>query len=141
MNGESFWDKIGKRRKLPRLNDLLKERGSWVRVIFRDDGKLISKDVIEAALKAKGVKGIRADDMVVFTVEEENSGKLYSFWLRFRNISALKQLKEIRSRNNDSLEGVRIEISRVSTARDRPNWEFIELPKIEKVEDRRRRSR
>lgn len=106
------WDSIGGFDRFPKLSEELKAVGDTRTVIFQDDGKDVSADILQTALKAKGQKGIKARDSIVFAVKCNQ--KDYEVWLSATSYSNLRELKQIRDSSNGTLKGAKVKISRVS---------------------------
>lgn len=106
------WNSIGGFERYEKLNNHLQSVGDKMDVVFKDDGKLVGKDLLRDALKAKGLKNINAKDSYVFTVE--NAKVMYELWLSATSYSNLRELKIIRDRNNGTLTGAKVKVERVS---------------------------
>lgn len=118
---ETFWDEIGTAERYPPLKDELRTKGSEVDVVFKDDGRRVSAEVLAGVYKQKGLR-IKAKDAFVFAVNA--GGTMKSFWLNSTNYSVLQKLKKLRDANSGTLIGKRITIKRVSTAMDESNYDF-----------------
>ena len=106
------WNAIGDFERHPKLNDVLDTVGKSVNVKFMDDGKEIKADVLASALKAKGIKGIKAKDTIVFVVGNKNEKN--ELWLSATSYTNLQELKRIRTENGNTLLGAMVKVSRVS---------------------------
>lgn len=106
------WDNVGNFERFEKLNDVLMNVGNSAVVVFMDDGRDVSKEVMQKSLKEKKIKGINARDSVVFRVQENK--KNFEFWLSATAFSNLTELKIIRTANNNTLIGAKAKISRVS---------------------------
>lgn len=101
----------GSFEKLPKLNDELKKQGTEAVVTFRDNGRVIAADVMQAAMKAKGLK-IKARDTTVFEVEHEKTRK--SLLVGNTSYTNMRELAAIRKANNNTLVGAKVKISRIA---------------------------
>jgi len=111
MNGEnkSWRNEAGVSfERYPKLNDELKQKGDSKTVVFLDDGKRISADVISVALKNKGIKGIKARDSIIFVVEDNKVKK--ELWIGATNYTNLRELAAIA----DNLTGQKVKITRIA---------------------------
>lgn len=111
------WDKIGSFDRHPKLNDLLKEVGSKAKVQFMDEGKDVTAEVLQSALKKSGQKGIKARDTIVFLVQDAKGTK-YEFWVGAKSYSVLSGIKGLLDANN-KITGQKGTIERVS--KDNPD--------------------
>ena len=106
------WNEIGSFDRYPKLSDELTQVGDAQRVIFCDDGTDVPADKIQNAMKEKGVKNIKARDSIVFHVKA--GGKDYEVWLSSTSYTNLRELKEIREKNHNTLIDAEVKIQRVS---------------------------
>ena len=118
------WNNIGSFERFEKANDLLKEVGASMKIAFKDEGKDIAANVIQDALKNKGVKNIKARDTIVFHVKDRDNKDL-ELWLSKTSYTNLRELKAIRDDNKDTLIGAWAVMSR--TAKDdmtKPSFKF-----------------
>lgn len=101
----------GNLERLPRLNDEMKKAGTEAVVVFQDNGRVIPADVMQAALKAKGLK-IKARDTTVFTLLHGNERK--SLLVGNTSYTNFRELAAIRRANKDTLVGAKVKISRIA---------------------------
>jgi hypothetical protein len=106
------WDKIGGFERYDKLNDILKSVGDKAIVTFLDDGKEVSAELLQSALKNKGMKNIKARNTIVFVCT--NDAKKYEMWLSATAFSNLRELKAIRDANKNTLINAKVKVSRVS---------------------------
>ena len=106
------WNVMDNFEKYPSVTADMQEIGSKKTVLFMDEGKDVSADVLATANKAKGIKGIKARDQLVFTVQ--NNGSNASLWISAQNYTSLKELKKVRDSNGGKFKGARCYIERVS---------------------------
>lgn len=90
--------------------------GEKKKVTFEDDGNFVNA----TALKNAGAKFPR--DSHVFTVSLK--GEKMEYWVAAQSYSVMKQLKRLRSENNNTLVGLNANISRVSDKTDATNYEI-----------------
>jgi len=109
-----IWDNksLSSFERYPKITELVKNVGDKVELVGCDDGSEVPADRIAARYKDTGQKGIKAKDSNVFVVEHE--GKQYELWLGATNWTALRQLKEIRDNNGDTLLKAKFTIEKVS---------------------------
>ena len=106
------WNNIGGFDRYPKITDELKEIDDSKTVIFLDDGKDVEAEILQKALIDKGQKNIKARDSIVFHVGCD--GKDYEMWISATSYSNLRELKQIRDGNKNTLVDAKIKITRVS---------------------------
>ncbi len=111
-DANKFWEGLNSFERFPKLNDELKKEGSTAKVTFLDEGKEIKADVISSVLKNKGVKGIKAKDSRVFTVEKDNVK--YELWVGCTSFTNLRELADIRKKHGNTLIGAKVKATRIS---------------------------
>lgn len=104
------WNQLDAFERHENLSKLLANEGDSKTAVFKDDGKDVKADVIQASFKEKGVKGIKARDTIVFVVDV--AGKTYELWLSATNYTALRQLKAVREANGGTLKNAKCKITR-----------------------------
>lgn len=98
--------------KLPRLNDELKKAGNEAVVVFQDDGRTITAEVLAKAYKVKEIKGIKAQDTFVWTVTHNSERK--SLFVGCKSFTNLRELAAIKKANKNTLIGAKVKISRIA---------------------------
>lgn len=106
------WKNVTTFDRFPKLSEQLKEIGNSVTVVFKDDGKSVSAEILGNALKEKGIKNVKARASEVFHVESK--GKSYELWLSATAFSNLNELKGIADQNSGTLIGASVKVERVS---------------------------
>lgn len=101
--------------KHPKLE--LKNVGDKAKVKFKNNGKFVSKEVLQTALKKSGKKGF-ARNSIVFTVETKDG--MREFWLAEDAHSVKRELKSLMT--NDSIEGKDVLIERIAVSQDETNY-------------------
>lgn len=118
------WNVMDSFEKHPSINSELKEVGNNKLILFMDEGKDVSADVLASANKAKGIKGVKAKDQIVFTVKSDNA--VYSLWISAQNYTNLKELKKVRDSNGGKFSGARCKVQRVSKGEtDKASFSFV----------------
>ena len=105
------WDKIVEFERYPNISNVISKPGDSINAVFLDDGRVVTADILQAAMLRKGVKGIRAEDSVVFVMETGKNDKL-ELWIKQKNFSMLIDLKKIRDANASNLKGAKVKITR-----------------------------
>ena len=116
----------GSFEKLPRLNDVLKKTGDSADVVFQDDGKTISADVLAKVYKVKGIKGIKAKDTFVFEAVHDKERK--SLFVGSTSYTNLRELAAVKKANKNTLVGAKVRISRI--AENDPNTANLKIEAI-----------
>lgn len=106
------WEKLESFERHEKINNILKKIGDYAVVEFLDNGKDVSADIISIAQKAKGIKGIKARDTVVFNIKTADG--IMELWLSASNFSALRELSLIKKSSNNTLVGCKVRIERQS---------------------------
>ena len=97
--------------KLPRLSDDIRKTGDEAVVIFQDNGRVITADVLQRVYKLKGLK-IKAKDTFVYEVSYDGVRK--SLFVGRTSYSNLRELAAIKKANKNSFVGVKVKISRIA---------------------------
>ena len=108
-----LWDEVSSFERYPKLS---LKKGDKVTVTFMDDGNFVP----EKALKQSGAKYAR--DSHVFVVE--SAGEKKEFWASTTAHSTMRQLKDIRNSNGNTLKGAKATMARVSEEADETNYEI-----------------
>ena len=97
--------------KLPRLSDDIRKTGDEAVVIFQDNGRVITADVLQRVYKLKNLK-IKAKDTFVYEVSYDGVRK--SLFVGSTSYSNLRELAAIKNANKNSFVGVKVKISRIA---------------------------
>lgn len=106
------WDSMDSFERYSKVSDILKNVGDFSDVVFQDDGKEIKAETLQSALKAKGMKNIKARDSIIFVVKDSDGDNM-ELWLSASSYTNLRELKAIRDTNNKTLKGAKVHIERI----------------------------
>jgi hypothetical protein len=121
----SWEDGIEEINRFPKLREEMKKQGDTRIVSFLDNGNEVPAATLENAFAKKDIKNIKAVDSVVFVVEDEASEENREIWHKVTDFTSLRQLKDIKTANGGSLEGVRVQVTRIAVGSPKePNWKY-----------------
>lgn len=106
------WKETNIFERFENLSGQIPDVGNSVVGTFLDDGNFVSADKLGIAFKAKGIKEIRPVDSHVFVVELKRNK--FEVWIKATNYTNLGELKLIAEKNNNSLIGATVKITRVA---------------------------
>lgn len=106
------WKGIEVFERFKNLSKMIPNVADSIVVRFVDNGSFVSANKLGIAFKAKGIKDIKPVDSHVFIVE--SAGERYEIWLKATNYTNLGELKIIAEKENYSLVGVVVRITRVA---------------------------
>lgn len=110
-NNTPNWQEYSAFDRYTKISDKLKKVGDFITVVFEDEGRLVSEDILKEAMKAKGIKQ-KTSDSYVFTVSADPTGEKYEFWVKKQNYTIMRQLATIAK---TTLKGKRAVIKRMSS--------------------------
>lgn len=121
---ESIIDETQVFERYPKLREEMKNKGDSVIVTFDSEEKVVSEDVVKAALEKKGYDNIKPGKSIVIVALKED-GERREIWHKATDFTALKQLKVIKDANSGTLKGARVQITRLAVNSPKePNWKY-----------------
>ena len=121
---ESIIDETQIFDRYPKLREEMKNKGDSVIVTFDSEEKVVSEDVVKAALEKKGYDNIRPGKSIVIVALKED-GERREIWHKATDFTALRQLKVIKDANGSTLKGARVKVTRLAVNSPKePNWKY-----------------
>ena len=121
---ESIIDETQTFERYPKLREEMKNKGDSLIVTFDSEEKIVSEEVVKAALERKGYSNIKPGKSIVIVALKED-GERREIWHKVTDFTALKQLKVIKDANSGTLKGARVEVTRLAVNSPKePNWKY-----------------
>ena len=121
---ESIIDETQTFERYPKLREEMKNKGDSLIVTFDSEEKVVSEDIVKAALEKKGYSNIKPGKSIVIVALKED-GERREIWHKVADFTALGQLKAIKDANSGTLKGARVEVTRLAVNSPKePNWKY-----------------
>ena len=121
---ESIIDQTQVFERYPKLREEMRSKGDVAAVTFESEERVVSEEVVRAALERKGYSNIKAAKSIVI-VASDAEGNKKEIWHKVTDFTALRQLKTIKDANGGKLQGAEVRVTRIAAnSPNESNWKY-----------------